>query len=89
MSDLKFFMLKYSQELTELGKSKKRIIYRGKNEQFDSLSRTVAVKNVVKMLNDGDKEAYSLITLFGMTAEEVLEAGASYELVKGVENILK
>lgn len=72
-----------------MGKSKKRIIYKGKNDQFDSISRTVAVKNVVKMLNDGNKEAYSLITLFGLTAEEILEAGASYEVVKGMENILK
>lgn len=72
-----------------MGKSKKRIIYRGKNEQFTNLSRNDAVKKVVKLLQNGDKEAYSLITLFGMTAEEILEAGASYELVKGMENIFK
>lgn len=72
-----------------MGKAKKRIIHRGKNEQFTNLSRSEAVKDVVDMLNSGDKEAYSLITLFGMTAEEVLEAGASYETVKGMENILK
>lgn len=53
------------------------------------MTRSEAIKNVVAMLNAGEKEAYSLITLFGMTAEEVLEAGASYELVKGMENILK
>ncbi len=72
-----------------MGKAKKRIIYRGKNEQFTNMSRTDAILDVVKMLNEGNKEAYSLITLFGMTAEEVLEAGASYEVVKGMENILK
>ena len=72
-----------------MGKSKKRIIYKGKNEQFTNMTRTDAIKDVVKMLNKGDKEAYSLITLFGLTAEEVLEAGASYEVVKGMENILK
>lgn len=72
-----------------MGKAKKRIIYRGKNEQFTNLTRTDAVKNAVKMLNDGNKEVYSLITLFGLSAEEVLEAGASYEAVKGMENILK
>lgn len=72
-----------------MGKAKKRIIHRGKNELFASLSRSEAVKDVVDMLNSGNKEAYSLITLFGMTAEEVLEAGASYETVKGMENILK
>lgn len=72
-----------------MGKSKKRIIHKGKNDQFDSISRSDAVKNVVELLNNGDKKAYSLITLFGMTAEEVLEAGASYEVVKGAESILK
>ena len=72
-----------------MGKAKKRIIYKGKNEQFTNMTRSEEIKNVVAMLNTGEKEAYSLITLFGMTAEEVLEAGASYELVKGMENILK
>lgn len=74
---------------TILGKSKRRIIYRGKNsQQLTSLSRDEAVKTVVGMLNSSTKEAYSLITLFGLTAEEMLEAGASYEAVKGVENLL-
>ncbi len=71
-----------------MGKSKKRLIYKGKNDTFTSLSRTDAVNKVVELLKIGDKEAYSLITLFGVTAEEVLEAGASYEVVKGMENIL-
>lgn len=72
-----------------MGKSKKRIIYKGKNDQFTNLTRSEAVENVVERLNSGDKQqAYSLITLFGLTAEEILEAGASYEVVKGVENLL-
>lgn len=71
-----------------MGKSKKRLIYKGKNDSFTSLSRIDAVKKIVELLKIGDKEAYSLITLFGVTAEEVLEAGASYEVVKGMENIL-
>lgn len=41
-----------------------------------------------EMLNSSDKEVYSLITLFGLTAEEILEAGATYEAVKGIENLL-
>lgn len=72
-----------------MGKSKKRIIYKGKNQQFANLSRPEAVKDVVELLKSGDKEAYSLITLFGMSAEEVLEAGATYETVKGMEHIFK
>lgn len=72
-----------------MGKAKKRIIYKGKNLQFSSLSRDEAVKKAAKMLDSNDKEAYSLITLFGFSAEEVLEAGASYEAVKGAGSILK
>ncbi len=71
-----------------MGKSKKRIINKGKNQQFANLTREEAVKTVAKHLKSDCKEAYSLITLFGLTAEEILEAGASYEDVKGMENIL-
>lgn len=71
-----------------MGKSKKRIIYKGKNLQFTNLTRSDAIKKTVELLESSDKEAYSLITLFGLTAEEVLEAGASYEVVKGLEGIL-
>ncbi len=73
-----------------MGKSKKRIIYKGKNEQFSNITREQAIDNVVKMLKNGEKEdAYSLITLFGLSAEEILESGGGYELVKGMGNILK
>lgn len=72
-----------------MGKAKKRIIYKGKNDQFTNLTRTEAVENVIDLLKSGDNEAYSLITLFGLSAEELLEAGASYEIVKGMENLLK
>ena len=71
-----------------MGKSKKRIIYKGKNLQFTNLTREEAVKTTVEFLNSNSKEAYSLITLFGLTAEEFLEAGASYEAVKGMESLL-
>ena len=71
-----------------MGKSKKRIIYKGKNLHFTNLTREEAVKTAVEFLNSNSKEAYSLITLFGLTAEEILEAGASYEAVKGMESLL-
>ena len=72
-----------------MGKSKKRIIYKGKNLQFTNLTREEAVKTAAGLLNTDKKEAYSLITLFGLTAEEVLEAGARYEDVKGMESLLR
>ena len=67
-----------------MGKSKKRIIYKGKNLQLTNLTCTEAIDTAVKLLNNNDREAYSLITLFGLTAEEILEGGASYEIVKGL-----
>ena len=71
-----------------MGKSKKRIIHKGKNLQFTNLTREEAVKTTAELLKSDKKEAYSLITLFGLTAEEILEAGASYEDVKGMESLL-
>ncbi len=71
-----------------MGKSKKRIIYKGKNQQLANLTRKEAVASAVKMLNNEDKDAYSIITLFGLSAEELLEGGASFEIVKGLGNII-
>ncbi len=72
-----------------MGKSKKRIIYKGKNQQFDNITRSEAVETAVKLLENNDKEVYAVITLFGLSAEELLEAGASFESVKSLGNILK
>ena len=72
-----------------MGKSKNRIIYRGDNQQFLNFSRIEAIKQTIEMIRNNDKNAYPIITLFGLTAEELLENGANYELIKGLENILK
>ena len=72
-----------------MGKSKNRIIYRGDNKQFTSFSRIEAIKKTIEFLKNNDKSAYPIITLFGLSAEELLENGANYELIKGLENILK
>lgn len=72
-----------------MGKSKKRSFNKNINENMAIMKRSDAVKHVVKLLKNGSREAYAVITLFGLSAEEILEGGASYELVKGMENILK
>ena len=72
-----------------MGKSKNRIIYRGDNRQIASFSRIEAIKQVIEFLKNDDNNAYPIITLFGLSAEELLENGANYELIKGLENILK
>lgn len=71
-----------------MGKAKKRSLHLGINDRFSRLSREEAVEAVVEMLENGDRDVYGLITLFGLSAEEILEAGASYEVVKGLESIL-
>ena len=50
-------------------------------------TREEAVKKAVKSLKKHDVNE-DLITLFGLSSEELLEAGASYEEVKGIEGIL-
>ena len=67
-----------------MGKAKKRSFHLGINDQFSKLTRSEAVEHVVAML----KNVYGLITLFGLTAEEILEAGASYEAVRGLGGLL-
>ena len=71
-----------------MGKSKSRIFRKGINNQLTNMTREDAVNSAAKLLNSGDSiEAKNLITLFGLNAEEVLEAGASYESVVSIKNI--
>ena len=72
-----------------MGKAKKRSLHLGIHDRFSKLSRSEAVELVVDALKKGAKEdIYALVTLFGITAEELLEAGASHEAVKGLGGLL-
>jgi len=74
-----------------MGKAKKRSFQLGINNQISRLSREDAVNEVVKILKtpNGIKNSYELITLFGMSAEELLEAGTDYETVISLRGIIK
>lgn len=72
-----------------MGKAKKRSLHLGINDRFSRLTRDEAIETVVELLKKGDKDVYGLITLFGLSAEEILEAGASYEAVAGMGSLLK
>lgn len=72
-----------------MGKAKKRSLHLGKNDRFSRLTRDEAINLVVGLLKQQDADAYGLITLFGLSAEEMLEAGASYEAVVGMGSMLK
>ncbi len=71
-----------------MGKAKKRSLHLGINDRFSKLSRQEALDTVVEKLNNGDSDVFALVTLFGFSAEEILEAGASYEAVAGIGSIL-
>lgn len=73
-----------------MGKSKKRILYKGINDKITNLKREDALKSVIKAFNTKkiDDDIKNLISLFGFTAEELLEAGAKYEDVVGIKVLL-
>lgn len=71
-----------------MGKAKKRSLHLGIYDQFGKLTRVEAVQLVVDKLKKNENDVYDLITLFGLTAEEILEGGASYESVKGLGGLL-
>ena len=71
-----------------MGKSKTRILKKGINNIFPYMTREDALNSVVKNINH-KKEVIDTITLFGLTAEEILEAGAEYEDVMAFGGILK
>ena len=71
-----------------MGKSKSRILRKGINNQITSMSRQQAVDETARLLNAASmNEAIDIITMFGLSAEEVLEAGAGYEAVIAIKNI--
>lgn len=74
-----------------MGKCKKRTL-RKSSSYF--MTREEAVNNVFKTISktikkDGDyKKVLDTISLFGITAEELSEAGVPYENLAALDNIL-
>ena len=73
-----------------MGKSKRRILNKGINNQITNIKREDALRDVVKSCNakNIDNKTRDLISLFGFSAEELLESGAQYEDVIGLKGIL-
>ena len=61
-----------------MGKAKRRSLTQGINDRFQYMTRESALDSVIKNIEKKD-EVIDTITLFGFTAEEMLEAGAAYE----------
>ena len=70
-----------------MGKAKRRSIALGRHNQISNLSRNDAIISVVEKLSK-QEDVSELITLFGLSAEELLEAGANYEDIKSLRGIV-
>ena len=71
-----------------MGKAKRRSLNQGINNKFQYMTRESALDTVVKNL-DKKYDIIDTITLFGFTAEEMLEAGAEYEDVMALGNMVR
>lgn len=72
-----------------MGKCKKRNFNKYKNNEALSLKRADAVNSIIKDIknNNYSEQTKDLITLFGITAEELSEAGATYEELMAIKYI--
>ncbi len=70
-----------------MGKAKRRSIALGKYNQINNLSRTDAIDLVINKLSKKENVS-EIISLFGLKAEELLEAGADYEIVKSLGGLV-
>ena len=71
-----------------MGKAKKRSLALGIYNKLSNITREEAIEKTVKNI-ESKQEAIELIPLFGLTAEELLEAGASYEDVVSFGGMIK
>ena len=74
-----------------MGKSKQRIIARAKNDKAQiNFTRQDALNRVIEDLshNPASVSAKNMITLFGLKAEELSEAGLSYEVLRSLDCLI-
>ena len=70
-----------------MGKAKRRSLKQGINDRFQYMTRESALDSVIRNM-DNKNEVIDTITLFGFTAEEMLEAGAEYEDVMALGGLV-
>ena len=71
-----------------MGKAKKRSLKNGINDKFPYMTRESALLSVIQNI-EHKSDVINTITLFGFSAEEMLEAGASYEDVISLGALVK
>ena len=72
-----------------MGKSKKRIFNKSTETKGTALKRNEVVINILNNIksNSNIRETENLISLFGITSEELLEAGACYEEITAIKHM--
>ena len=71
-----------------MGKCKRRTLYKSNTSYF--MTRETAVNNIFKMITEKSKKRYdkknvlNTISRFGISAEELSEAGVPYENLKAL-----
>lgn len=71
-----------------MGKAKKRSFKNGINDKFPYMTREQALHAVIENI-DKKSNVIDMITLFGFSAEEMLENGAAYEDVMALGAFVK
>ncbi len=72
-----------------MGKAKKRILHKTNSSLYMTRESAVSkVFNILNHKNTNKAEADNLITLFGLSAEELSEAGVPYEDLIAFESAL-
>lgn len=73
-----------------MGKSKKRNLNKITDKDSVTLKRSEVVMKIISDIhnNDINNNTVKYINLFGITAEELSEAGALYEELSAVKNLL-
>ena len=75
-----------------MGKCIKRTLYNSNNDSTKYMTREDAVSSVFNILNKKQKinikKAINTISLFGITAEELSEAGVSYENLQALGSLI-
>jgi hypothetical protein len=80
------------QKVFILGKCKKRLIARARNSKSQmQISREDALNQVYKELDQDPSSitAKNLISLFGLSAEELSEAGVTYEILRSLDGLIR
>ena len=70
-----------------MGKAKRRNFKQGINNRFEYITREAALEAIVNNITNKN-EIIDKITLFGFTAEDILEAGADYEDVMALGGLV-